>query len=185
MARYVLAKGLFYRGAQLRVAKIIDEAAYDVADLRAAGALLIPLPNALVEARAAEVREQQAKGLRGGELTELYSAYAESESIDNIAWQDLTSLLSDGPVLLASAVRKVVGQPFPTLVAWYTADPDLVPTAKPIVTKSVARDAEQRPTQVTWTVYAVDGVTVQGQVVDVISYDPGSPFETTRTRTVT
>jgi hypothetical protein len=185
MARYVLARGLFYRGAQMRVAKIIDDAAYDISDLRAAGALLIPLPNDLVEARAAEVREQQAKGLRGGELTELYSAYAESEAIDNIAWQDLTSLFSDGPVLLPTAVRKVTGQPFPTLVEWWTADPDLVPTAKRRISKAVTRDAEQKPTQVAWTVYGADGVTVLGQVVDVISYDPGTPFETKRTRTVT
>jgi hypothetical protein len=79
MARYILGQNVFFGGAQMRVGKVIDSLQYDIAAMQAAGALLIPIPNPIVEARAAEVRAQQAKGWRDGELTKLYATHDEDD----------------------------------------------------------------------------------------------------------
>lgn len=75
MAQFILANETSYNGVVLRPAKVIDDTVFDPAQLRAAGGILILLPNAAAEARAAEVRQQQA---RGAQLDLLSSAFAES-----------------------------------------------------------------------------------------------------------
>jgi len=72
--------------------------------------------------------------------------------------------------------------PFPTAVTWYT---DVTKTMK-VVEKLITRDSFQRPTTIQWNVYASDGVTIDGTITDTPTYASAiSPFEVSRTRTIT
>lgn len=81
MSSYVLCNSVVFQGIELRKAKIISDTAYDVPRLVASGAILVLMPNAIVEARAAEVRAQQARGRRDGELDDLTAAFAETAPV--------------------------------------------------------------------------------------------------------
>ena len=77
MAKYLLLNKILFDGVDLKAAKEIDDKVYSIAKIVASGGILIPLPNPIVEARAAEVRKEQARGRRGAELDDLTSAFAE------------------------------------------------------------------------------------------------------------
>lgn len=80
MAKYILLNRIPHEGVELKAAKEIDDALFNIAKLQAEGAVLALLPNAMVEARAIEVRQQQARGRRESELDELTAAFSENAS---------------------------------------------------------------------------------------------------------
>ena len=192
MARYLLCNRIVYPGSgvELKAAKEIDDQQYDVAQLRAAGAVLLLLPNPIVEARAEFVRREIARGRRGAELDLLTAAFAEfaNNAISPVEHERLRQLihLADGvggPMdgWPSGSYRETLpaGDPFPTLITWWT---DAGKTKK-IVEKLVTFDGQKRVTALKWTVYDADGVTALAQVTDAIVYS--TVFETSRTRTVT
>ena len=71
--------------------------------------------------------------------------------------------------------------PFWTSVIWYQ---DAGKTKK-VIELQLVRDALQRPTTETWTLYAIDGTTVQNTATDVVTYSGVTPFELSRLRTLT
>ena len=87
-----------------------------------------------------------------------------------------SSLTGTGPIQAGS--REIVGQPFPTSIAWYTSSSK----TKKVVETIVTRDNSQRPTTVVVKTYRPDGTSVDQTVTDAIVYD-GS-FEINRTRTI-
>lgn len=69
-------------GATLRVAKELDDQAFDVGAIKAAGGVVVELPNVPLEARAVQIREQQARGRRHEEHGDLLSgAVADSTAV--------------------------------------------------------------------------------------------------------
>jgi hypothetical protein len=195
VARYLLCNRVIMPGSgvELKAAKEIDDTLFDIPTLRAQGAVLLALPNPIVEARAEFVRREMAKGRREAELDLLTAAFAEfaNGSGGGITPADHETLrqlihLADGvggPMdgWPSGSFRELLplGSPFPTLVTWWT---DAGKTKK-IVEKLITFDAQKRVTAIKWAVYDVDGTTVLAQVTDAISYS--TVFETSRTRTVT
>lgn len=78
MAKFILANDTLYDGTPLQAAKEIDDVYFDVARLRASGGILVSIPNAVVEARAAEIRKLRIRGQSGLQLDVLTSASAEN-----------------------------------------------------------------------------------------------------------
>lgn len=75
--------------------------------------------------------------------------------------------------------REIVGQPFPTLVTWYT---NAGKTIK-LVEKSYAYDPNQNPITITFRLYVGSVAnTVLRTVTDTVTYS--GPFEASRTRSV-
>jgi hypothetical protein len=70
------------------------------------------------------------------------------------------------------------GSPFPTVIIWWTNAAKLFK----LVQKDITFTSIFLPTQVKWTLFQADGVTVLRTVTDVITYS--GIFETDRTRTV-
>ncbi len=80
----------------------------------------------------------------------------------------------------SGAVRQTLptGSPFPTVITWWT---DATLTLK-LLQKDITFDSIKRVTQIRWSLYKPDGLTVLRTVTDVITYS--TVFETRRTRTV-
>jgi hypothetical protein len=96
--------------------------------------------------------------------------------------RQLIHFISEGPGsgFATGAFKEILplGAPFPASVTWYT---DATKTQK-IVEKIIVRNPNKTPATISWNMYALDGVTVVGTIVDTISYI--SVFETTRTRAI-
>lgn len=89
--------------------------------------------------------------------------------------------ISCGPwsINLTNAYFECTPIPFSTQCIWWT---DNTKTKK-ILQKLILAGGAMFPTQIQWSLYAVDGTTVIRQAVDAINYS--GAFETDRTRTVT
>lgn len=85
MAKYLLLNNVTGSdSAVTKAGKILDDQIDDIAKIRATGGVVVTLPNPVLEARAAAVREQQSRGRRGAELDELTAGSAESVDISGI-----------------------------------------------------------------------------------------------------
>lgn len=97
--------------------------------------------------------------------------------------RQLIHFISEGPTegFASGAFKEVlpIGAPFPASVTWYTSSTK----AQKIVEKFIVRNANKTPSQITWNMYADDGVTIIQTVVDDITY-ANAVFEATRTRTI-
>jgi len=62
MASYVLQNDINVRATRMKAGKVVTDAQYKIADLLAAGALLVPSGNAGVAARAAELQQESRSG---------------------------------------------------------------------------------------------------------------------------
>jgi len=72
------------------------------------------------------------------------------------------------------------GDPFPTSIVWWNSS---FKTRK-IIDKTITYDSNKRITNISWKVYDENSIQL-ASIADVISYNGDSPFETTRTRTIT
>lgn len=77
MAQYILCNRVTLDGIEWKAGRVVDDSQYDVARVRLAGGVLVAMPNAILEERAALVRKQELRGLRDGEIDLLGAVVAQ------------------------------------------------------------------------------------------------------------
>lgn len=62
MTQYILGNNITFHSQRLQLATVLDSAQYDIDAVRAAGGVLVQLPNPTIEARAEAIRRMQRNG---------------------------------------------------------------------------------------------------------------------------
>jgi len=94
--------------------------------------------------------------------------------------RQLIHFIDEGPGhgFPSGAYKVVYGLPFPTGVTWFE---NTAQTEK-LVEKIIVYGTGQRPSTITWNIYAADGTTIVQTMTDTLSYT--GAFETTRLRSL-
>ena len=100
-------------------------------------------------------------------------------ALDHQALLQLIHFINEGPAsgFATGAIKEITGTVLPTKVLWRRAD-----TTK-LVEKNFLSYSGVFPVVIEWKIFAADGSTVLGTVIDTISYF--GAFETGRTRATT
>ena len=92
MTQYILGNNITFHSQRLQLATLLDSAQYDIDAVRAAGGVLVQLPNPAIEARAEAIRRMQ----RNGQSDAVKEASFKAAVVDSI---ETVNVPLDGQVL--------------------------------------------------------------------------------------